>query len=1003
MRKVYYLVCLAGIRFSLMWAQEERQRQLGALEQPAVSEPRRPKTIVLRGKVLSENGEPLPGAYIRIEGTIQGAVAGANGEFRLNLLSPMDPILLEASFVGYEASRLSIPLSQVEKEITLTLKETGVRTQEVVISASRVSETVMNSPVTVLKMNSREVQEAPGLNIFQNITIFKSAEQVSSSLTFQIINTRGFNSSNNTRFVQRLDGIEIQAPVLNFPVSGITNTGDLDVESVEIVPGPASALYGPNAFNGIMNVYTKDPFRFPGLSASVRLGLNHPDRVDTTPQPLYDISIRYAKSWKNRIGFKIFANWFDGHDWVASSRADVGVYVGARGQYAIPGPENPGYQGLNVYGDEIRISPATVRTIASQGSLLLGSPPNPNDLDFYVSRTGYLERDLVDYRASVKKALVGGYYRITDKLQLKYLGYLSTGSTVYQGNNRYSLRDFIFSANALELSGPDFRIWAYNLWEDAGESYDSRFAAINLLRRVKPDNNWMVQYVWAYTGQLYNYLKNAIGLNPDEYGIPRGGSHAEARRFADSDRMEALIPIFQQFGAEPLASLARGGSRLIPGTPAFREALRSIASNPNFLGGGAGFFDRSSMYHAEGQYDLSRYLRWVSILVGGNFRYFLTNSRGTVLADTAGPIGIWEVGAFIQASRAFWRERLRLTASLRYDRNKNFTGRLNPRIGGILALDPKNQHNLRLSYQTGFRMPTLQGQYIDLNLGAFRLIGGLPEMLSYYGLDRQAYTLASVRAMQDSIRAQTRGTSDPNAYADLLRPAQFPRLSPELVSCVEVGSRHLLGEKIYIDLDYAYSWYTNFIGQVDVVGARRITRADGSTGFTNLTPTNLLLTDSHQVLRVYQNTTTLVAAHHFSAALQYTLNRRLFLNANFTYAEVVLTEEARRDQLIARFNTPRYKANVYLTGREFLTNRRLGFSIGYRWINAYLFEESFHSQVIPTYQLVDAQISYKFPKLRSLIRMGGQNILNNRHIELPGGPTLGALYYVQWVYDPFLP
>ncbi|RMF52740.1 MAG: TonB-dependent receptor, partial [Bacteroidetes bacterium] len=287
-------------------AQEEREqpRIIPRKEAPAKA----PTSVVLQGKVLSAEGEPLPGAYVKVRGTIQGTVAGADGSFRLVLLSPSDPIELEASFVGYDPATVTVPLSKAEQLVTFQLQETGVRAQEVVISASRVSETVMNSAVTVLKMSAREIQEAPGLNLFQNITFFKGVEQVSSSLTFQVVNTRGFNSTTNTRFVQRLDGIEMQAPALNFPVGAISNTGDLDIESIEILPGPASALYGPNAFSGIMNVYSKDPFRFPGLSASVRLGVNHADRIDTTPQPLYDIAIRYARAWNNRFGVKVFAN-----------------------------------------------------------------------------------------------------------------------------------------------------------------------------------------------------------------------------------------------------------------------------------------------------------------------------------------------------------------------------------------------------------------------------------------------------------------------------------------------------------------------------------------------------------------------------------------------------------------------------------------------------------------------------------------------------------------------
>ncbi|MCS7297746.1 MAG: TonB-dependent receptor [Bacteroidia bacterium] len=987
----------------LLFAQEERETGRPAAPRQEMTSPR-PMSITLQGKVISQEGEPLPGAYVRVRGSVQGSVAGTSGEFRLVLLAPTDPIVLEASFLGYETATLTLPLAQAKQPLTITLQETGIRAQEVVISASRVSETIMNSSITVVKMSSREIQEAPGVNLFQNITFVKGTEQVSSSLTFQIINTRGFNSTTNTRFVQRLDGVEMQAPALNFPVGAITNAADLDIESVEITPGPASALYGPNAFNGIMNVYTKDPFRFPGLSSSVRIGVNHSDRIDTTPRPLYEIAFRYAKAWNNRLGFKVFMNVFDGHDWVAADPTDRGSYGGASGRYSTPGPTNPGYDAVNIYGDEARIDPATVRRIAlGLGPALGGGLPNDtNDLGFYVARTGYWERDLIRYSARVLKGSVGAYYRLTDRLQLSYLGFISTGATVYQGNNRYSLREFIFGVNKLELSGPEFRIWAYAALEDAGNSYDSRFAALNLLNGVKSHNNWMIHYILSYTGQLYR-MAQQLGLDPQGLGIPSGGDHAAARAYADSDRAQALIEPLRNLGfPEPIYSLFAGGARPTPGSPEFRQKLDAVARRPNFAEGGARFFDRSSLYHLEGQYDLSQRIRFINLLIGGNFRYFLINSEGTIFSDTTAPIGVWEYGAFIQGSRTFWQERVRLLASLRYDKNVNFEGRFTPRIGTLFAIDQRKNHNLRLSYQTGFRIPTLQAQYIDLNVGPFRLIGGLRASDEFYGIIGNNYSTESVNAFRDSLARRTRGSSNPADYADLLRTYPIENLRPERVSAVEVGSRHLIANRIYIDIDYAYSWYRDFIGSVEFVGPRRYLQADGKWQIGQLTPDSVAA-GAYNTYRRYYNSASIVASHNFSIAFQYTISRRLFLNTNFTFAEIILTEESRRDQLIAQFNTPRYRANAYLTGREFLANKRLGFSIGYRWVNAYLFEEPFHSRIIPTYQLVDAQVAYKFPKINSQIRIGGQNILNNRHIEIAGGPTLGSLYYIQWVYDPFLP
>ncbi|MCX8112792.1 MAG: TonB-dependent receptor [Bacteroidia bacterium] len=997
MRHVYSAFLLS---LHLLLAQEERVVPTQPRTEPKAT---RPSAITITGQVTSEQGEPLSGAYIRVQGSVQGAVAGTDGSFKLILLSPSDSIRLEVSFVGYEPAIQTLSLQQATQPLKITLREVGTRAQEVVISATRVSETIMNSPVTVLKMSAREVIEAPGLNLMQNIPFVKGVEQVSTSLTFQVVNSRGFNSTNNTRFVQRMDGVEMQAPALNFPVGVITNAADLDIESVEITPGPASALYGPNAFNGIMNVYTKDPFRFPGLSAAVRVGINHIDGVDTTPQPLYEIAARYAYVWNNRLGIKFHGSWFDAHDWIAQDASDRGSYAGVQGVYAIPGPQNPGYDAVNRYGDEARIGPADISRLAAIGAAIEGTNRNLGDLNFYIARTGYWERDIIQYSARVSKATAGIYYRLSDKAQLSYTGFISTGSTVYQSVNRYSLRSFIYGANKVELSGPDYKVWVYGIIEDAGKSFDSRFAALNLLSSIKPHTNWMAQYVLSYTGQLYNALENIRSGLADSLGIPRGGDHAASRAFADSDRANAVIPYFQQIGIPPqITGLFTGGARPAPGTPEFRRALNTVIGQPNFAQGGARFVDRSSLYHAEGQYDLSKLIRFANVLVGGNFRYFLINSQGTIFSDTTGPIGLWEYGGFLQANRTFWKERIRLLGSLRYDKNRNFRGQLTPRIGVVAAIDKAKNHNIRASFQTGFRMPTLQAQYIDLNLGPFKFIGALRPSDEAYGIIRNNYSLESVQAFKDSLARRTRGSSNPADYANLLRTLPIENIKPEQNYTIEVGTRHLLANRIYVDIDYAYTWYNNFIGTIDLVGPRRYPTGDGRYITPSLTPDSIAQ-DRFNIYRRYYNSTTTVFTHNVAIALQYTINRNFFLNTNFNYADIILSQEAQKDRLIAGFNTPRYRANVYLTGRELLRNKRGGFSIGYRWVNAYLFQEPFHERIIPTYQLLDMQLSYKFPKLSSALRIGGQNILNNRHIEVPGGPTIGSMFYVQWIYDPFLP
>ena len=105
-----------------------------------------------------------------------------------------------------------------------------------------------------------------------------------SSLTFKVPNTRGFNIPNNFRFMQLVDGVDMQAATLGVPLGNAIGPTELDIQSVEITPGAASALYGMNAINGMANLITKSPFTHQGLSIYQKTGVNHVDGMDHDPR-----------------------------------------------------------------------------------------------------------------------------------------------------------------------------------------------------------------------------------------------------------------------------------------------------------------------------------------------------------------------------------------------------------------------------------------------------------------------------------------------------------------------------------------------------------------------------------------------------------------------------------------------------------------------------------------------------------------------------------------------
>src|SRR6185295_3420182 len=173
--------------------------------------------------------------------------------------------------------------------------------QEVVVSASRIEENILKSPVTIEKMDVLAIKQSAAPDYFDALANMKGVSVNTGSMNLTSVNTRGFATIANTRFVQWVDGMDTQAPILNFPTGSIMGLGELDAESLELIPGAASALYGPNAFNGIMIMKSKSPFEYQGLSAQVKQGITNSNAGGSNPMGMY--SIRYAKAFNDKIAF----------------------------------------------------------------------------------------------------------------------------------------------------------------------------------------------------------------------------------------------------------------------------------------------------------------------------------------------------------------------------------------------------------------------------------------------------------------------------------------------------------------------------------------------------------------------------------------------------------------------------------------------------------------------------------------------------------------------------
>lgn len=922
------------------------------------------QSATITGKVTNaETHEGLNGVSVSVKGKPNvGTSSDANGDFKLTVDGL--PVTLVFSSVGYDNEEMTIHTAS--ETITAHLHPTIALGQEVVISATRTPQRILESPVSIERVSSTNVRNAAVPDYYDLVKNFKGVDLTTSSITFKTISTRGFNGSGNLRFNQLVDGMDNQAPGLNFAVGGIVGPTELDIDNVELLQGASSALYGSGGTNGTMLITSKNPFKYQGLSYQIKQGINRIGGGYSSAAPYYDWALRYAKQISKKFAFKISGQLISATDWEAHDKRNLqrnNVFSSIKSGDRVT---DPNYDGVNVFGDEYSTAMAFVAmgalapyfpvgtpypTIEAQINGLPAGHPLKALLPFasglannyyggqYISRTGYDEKDLVDYHAYNLRLNGSLNYRISDNIEASLNGYWGTGSTVYTGADRYAIKNLKMGQYKAEVKASNWFLRATTTQENSGDAYTATTAAFYINRTWKDNNTWLGTYT-----NVYAQSRMA--------GASSAQSHAAARATADQ-------------------------GRLLPGTSGFQEAFNN-AVKTSINKGGAKFEDRTDLYHFEGQYNFTK-IKVVDWLVGASYRVFHLNSHGTIFADTTGPINIGEVGVYTQLQKSFLDDVLKITGSLRYDKNENFKGRLTPRATALIRIFPNN--NIRVSYQTAYRFPSTQDQYINLLTGGVnRLIGGLPQFNTFFNFNTNpAYTAESVAAYRQKFI--TTGVLDPT----LLKTAQFAVIKPERANSYEVGFRGLLTKRLLVDAYVYYSQYKDFIGRTAV--------ARGQSGNPSAAPLELANPGATNNYSFVVNTTDNVNAIGWGASINYAVGKGYEFTANVSSDQLNNVPS----NVVTFFNTPKYRYNIGLGNSDL--GRGVGFNLQYRWQDKVYWEGTFGTGQIPSFGTLDAQVSYKLPKTKSMIKIGGSNFLNKYYRSAFGNPDVGALYYVSFGYN----
>ena len=904
----------------------------------------------VKGTVNDASGLPLPGANIIVVGTSTGVVTDFDGNFTLNV-DQNPPFSIQVSSIGFET--LSQEITKNNETLAITLNE-GSFLDEVVISASRTPERIFESPVTVERFGIKDIKTSASADFYGGLENLKGVDVNTNSLTFKSVNTRGFATFANNRFMQLVDGMDNSTPALNFPIGNLVGMIETDVQSVELLPGASSALYGANAFNGILFMTSKNPFDHDGISTSLKRGITSQESAGDNTYT--DFGIRLARKFSNKFAAKANFGWLKGTDWAATSEVDSDMIGGTRAT-------NLNYNGINVYGDEVSTGIKEV-AVALEALGILPAGANALVPNVAVSRTGYNERDLTNYNAESIKADWGLYYRpFENDFEISYVGKVGTGSTIFQGINRYAINNFFQEQHKLEVKNDNFYVRGYVVSDNAGDSYDMVFTGININRAWKDDVTWFGEYAGTY-------VQSTLG------GATDAQAHAAARTVADT-------------------------GRFLPGSDDFQNAFNTSVNDPD-LTTGSKFQDASKYYHADANYNFAHLIDAVDIQVGGSFRQYSLNSSGTIYTDYDGAINYSEFGAYTQLQKELELSadaKLKFTGSVRYDKSEFFDGFFSPRLSAGLTIN--RNHNIRLSGQTGFRNPTTQDLFIGLDAGRALLVGSAPNNLDRYSNVFDVSQTGQAVFGQPSSITQTGSAAYNNSYtatsvgmlgvtgnpADLV-VANPDVVKPEQVTAFEIGYRGKF-DNLIVDFSAYHNSYKDFISTEIVVAPLYGVAGDGGLSVASIA------NGDYTAYSAYTNSRAGITSYGASIGLSTKVFGDFDLSGNYTYAK--MEEDNNFPDFNTNFNTPEHKFKASFGNTALFEN--FGFNVAYRFSDDYFWEASFGNGVVEEFHTVDAQINYAVPSIKSTFKAGATNLLGTEYNMAFGTGNIGSIYFLSWTIN----
>ena len=944
------------------------------------------------GSVSDENNNPIPGANV-VAGSTTGTVADFDGNFSLSV-DQMPPFSITVSSVGFDSVTLNVTASNLNFNVQLT--ESQNLLDEIVVSASRIAERLFDSPVTIEKFDYKDIAQSTGADFYSSLEGLKGVQINSGGLFLQQVNTRGFSTVYNNGFVQLVDGMNNEAPGLGFSAGNLLGIHELDIQSVELMPGASSALYGANATKGILFMNSKSPFDFQGVSATYKHGLTSQEAAGENTY--YDFAFRAANKFSDKFAAKITVSYQEGEDWHAVDYRDInhldGRYIDGTVEAQNP-RDFPDYDGVNVYGDIGQrfdmtaafrglVLPSLVQqgllsmAAAQQVSAIFGAY-SPNFFGNYqINASGYNEVDLIDNKASSFKTDIAFHYKPTEDSEIILNSKIGSGNTMLHASNRNQMKNFGLQQHKIEYKNRNLGLRFYHTAENSGNTHDvSALGAVMTIAQPGGLNAYFGNYIGSYFTALPGVVdpNPIVGLNTLVYYASLGYN------------LNDVLGKGGDLGVHAAARKAADANMLVPGSAAWNTAYeRAVTNGIDVFAGGAGILDTSQSNSFEVDYNLQDLIDGVDVIVGASYRDYILRSNGTLFTDYDAPIEFTDMGLYAQAQKSLFDGAVKLTGSMRYDKSEFFEGTVTPRIGALVSLS-ENQ-NIRFSYQTGFQNPAAQDQYIGLDAGQAILMGSSPDNIDRFnmrlrGASGNSFNVTGNQVKMNSFTLASVQAGAPVAAGDL------GNVGPQEVKSFDLGYR-INGKKTALDINAYYSTWDNFISAVNV-----ITPLYGSA--STMMGLYALSQGDYKVFSYDANTDEIVNTYGVSAGFETNILNTFDFSGTYSYNKIDFANT--NTDYESGFNTPENRVVLTLGSAKLAENFSVNVTAKYH--DNFMWQQSgFIDAMIPANTTFDASMLFQLPSLNSRVKIGGTNLGGDEYFAMPGSGSIGSQFYVGFTINP---